>query len=441
MNNIKKQVDTFLRLSGIHADTVDIDKGCREFVEEMTRGLDGSESSLRMICTYLSPEGEIPVNKPVVVMDTGGTNFRVALVRFDSDRKPVTDYFKSYPMPGSTGEISRDEFYDTVSDYLMPVINESGIIGWCFSFPTEILPDKDGRLLYFDKEVRVRGMDGDMLGASLLKKLREKGVKGEKSIVVLNDTVATLLGGKSACPGREFGSYVGYILGTGTNTCYIEDNRNISKLPDVSARPGQTIINTESGGFDRAPRSAVDIDFDRRTADPGAQLFEKMISGAYQGSLFYELLRRAAVDGLFSTDYASYISGIGGLASRDINDFLTYPYSDANVLARGIGGRNSGSEQDRVALYFLIDGFVERAAKLSAINLAAVVVKSGSGANPCRPVCIAAEGTTFEKSAMFRKKLDYYVKHDLNDRLGLFCEFITVESSTLIGTAIAGLLN
>ena len=48
---------------------------------------------------------------------------------------------------------------------------------------------------------------GDIIGASLLAALAEKGVRGHKSIVVLNDTVATLLGGKAACPDREFGSY------------------------------------------------------------------------------------------------------------------------------------------------------------------------------------------------------------------------------------------
>lgn len=438
MKEIKERVASFLRRQGMHHEAVDIALGCKDFIDEMTRGLTGGESSLRMISTYISPEGEIPSGEPVVVMDAGGTNFRVALVSFDGDKKPKIDYFMTYPMPGAGEEIAREVFYDRMSEYLLPVIDKSSKIGWCFSFPTEILPNRDGKLLYFDKEVRVLGMDGDIIGTSLLEALEKKGIKGRKSIVVLNDTVATLLGGKAACPDREFGSYVGYILGTGTNTCYVEDNRNITKLPELSKIPGLTIINTESGGYGLAPRGSVDLDYDRGTADPGAQLFEKMISGAYQGSLLLELLRRAAADGLFSEEYAAYINSVSALSARDINDFCQYPYSSCGVLS---GSLRREVQADRLTVYYIIDGFIERAAKLSATNLAAVIIKSGKGGDPTLPVCVTAEGTTFNKSALFRKKLDYYVTHDLNNRLGIYCEFVGAENATLIGTAIAGLLN
>lgn len=438
MVGTKKRIDEFLKKYGMHYESIDIEFMCRDFVCEMARGLNGEESSLRMICTYISPDGDIPSEEPVVVMDAGGTNFRVALVRFDSDTNPVIEYFTTYPMPGSTGEITREEFYDMVSDYLLPVIDRCSKIGWCFSFPTEILPNKDGRLLYFDKEVRVTGMDGDVIGVSLLKALEKKGVMGHKSIVVLNDTVATLLGGKAAYPDRLFDSYVGFILGTGTNTCYIEDNWDITKVQELATKPGVTIINTESGGYGRAPRGSIDVDFDRSTVDPGAQLFEKMISGAYQGSLMFELIRHAIGDGLFSAEYSEYLDSLTGLSARDINDFCLYPYSSSGVLANGI---RRESDNDRTMMYWLIDAFIERAAKLSAMNLAAVIIKSGKGTNPCLPICIAAEGTTFSKSALFRKKLDYYVKHYLNDQIGIFCEFVSADNATVIGTAIAALIN
>lgn len=438
MAEIKERVSLFLKKQGMHYETIDIVSGCSDFIEEMTRGLNGEESSLRMICTYISPDGDIPSGESVVVMDAGGTNFRIGLVGFDDDKKPVIEYFMTYPMPGSTGAITRAEFYDTVSDYLLPVIDCCSKIGWCFSFPTEILPNKDGKLLYFDKEVCVTGMDGDVIGASLLKTLEQKGVEGHKSIIVLNDTVATLLAGKAANPDREFGSYAGFILGTGTNTCYIEDNRNITKIPELIVKPGVAIINTESGGFGLARRGCVDIDFDSNTTDPGAQKFEKMISGAYQGSLMFELIRRAIAEGLFSAAYSEYLYGLTGLSSRDLNDFVLYPYSSNGIIARGM---QREADNDRTTMYWLIDAFIERAAKLTAINLAAVIIKSGKGTNPCLPVCIATEGTTFSKSALFRKKLDYYVKHYLNDQVGIFCEFVSADNAALIGTAIAALIN
>ena len=163
----------------------------------------------------------------------------------------------------------------------------------------------------------------------------------------------------------------------------------MTKLPGLCAQPGLTIINTESGGYGLAPRGSVDIDFDRGTADPGAQLLEKMVSGAYQGSLLFELLKRAAEAGLFSSEYASYLRGLSSLSARDINDFCLYPYSGEGVLSGGLG---CSAESDRQTVYWLIDGFIERAAKLSAMNLAAVIVKSGKGTNPCLPVLCRCRG-------------------------------------------------
>jgi len=54
---------------------------------------------------------------------------------------------------------------------------------------------------------------------------------------------------------------------------------------------------------------------------------------------------------------------------------------------------------------------------------------------------VTAEGTTFYKSKLFRGKLDYYVKECLNDKLDVYCEFVQADHATLVGTAIAGLLN
>jgi hexokinase len=54
---------------------------------------------------------------------------------------------------------------------------------------------------------------------------------------------------------------------------------------------------------------------------------------------------------------------------------------------------------------------MKRAAKLVTINLSSVIQKTWKGMNACKPVCIAAEGTIFYKSRLFRGKLDYYIKN------------------------------
>jgi len=438
MTEIKGKATEFLKKYGIWAEDICFEKELQAFIREMRDGLSGKKSSLGMLCTYLSPEGEVAVNEPVIVMDAGGTNFRVAVVTFNQDKTPVIEDFQRYPMPGTNGEISKEEFFSTIADYLMPVIDRSNKIGFCFSYPTEILPNKDGRLIRFNKEVKVRDMVGEEIGRGILEVLRQRGIKEEKRIVILNDTVATLLGGKAAYPDRVFDSYIGFILGTGTNTCYIEENAGIEKASGLD-RHGYTIINTESGGYDKAPRGAIDIYLDSKTNDPGTQQFEKMISGAYQGSLITEVIRRAMSENMFSDEFRKRFEKVDVLSSRDIDEFCYYPYSSKYTLSACTD--HADGENDRLMLYYLIDGVMERAAKLVTINLAAIMHKTGKGKNPCRPVCVPAEGTTFYKSKLFRDKLNYYVKTCINEELNIYCEFVKAENATLIGTAIAGLLN
>ncbi len=460
MENYRAKVDAFLRRYDM-LPTRDLTADCQAFVTQMQAGLTNEPATLKMLCTYISADRAIPLQEPVIVMDAGGTNFRVALVHFDEQHQPVIESFTTHPMPGTRGEISSDEFYAAIVSYLEPVIHRSNRIGFCFSFPTVITPDRDGLLLGFNKEVKVRDMHNVLVGTGLKQALKAAGVREDKQIVMLNDTVATLLGGKAASPGRVFGSYIGYILGTGTNTCYIERNPNIVKHPDVTSQPGSTIINIESGGYGGFERGEFDRRYDQTTADPGAQQLEKMVSGVYIGHVLLEVLHQAAADGLFSSDTATRLAALPSLAARDIDEFCNYPYASNHVLGRCLSGSGSPApagaaaaagqpaqsatadeiEADRQILYALIDRLIERAARFSAINLAAVISQSGQGANPCAPVLITAEGTTFYKLKLFRAKLDYYVRTLINDQLGLYCEFTRVDNATLIGTAIAGLTN
>lgn len=435
----RHQVAQFLDKHGMRTTDLTLEAQKDRFLTDMKAGLSGKRDSLKMICTYISAEGDIPIEKPVIVMDAGGTNLRVALVTFDEKRKGQATDFRTYPMPGTKGELDAEAFFEALADCLMPVIHKSSDIGFCFSFPTEILPNKDGRLMHFNKEVKVTGVEGLMIGAELKAALKKRGVIEEKHLVLINDTVATLLGGKAAYPERAFDGYIGFILGTGTNTCYIEDNAKISKaigLPDQ----GRTIINVESGGYAHAPRGDIDALLDSKTANPAQQQFEKMISGAYQGPLLLELMRQAALEGLFSSAVAEKLLALSELTAKDIDDFCYYPQG-YNTLSNLLAAENADRSSDARTLYWLMDFVYERAAKLVVVNLAALIEKTGTGTDPLLPVCVAAEGTTFYKSKLFRGKLDFHVRQYLNDEKGLYCEFVKAENTTLMGTAIAALLN
>ena len=100
----------------------------------------------------------------------------------------------------------------------------------------------------------------------------------------------------------------------------------------------------------------------------------------------------------------------------------------------------SGNPDDRIALYDIIEASFERSARITAINLAAIITHIGAGKDQTRPVCVMAEGTTFKKSVLFCNKLNVYVRQLLNNQLGLYCTILSEEDVTLTGTAVAALM-
>ena len=163
-----------------------------------------------------------------------------------------------------------------------------------------------------------------------------------------------------------------------------------------------------------------------------------MISGAYLGPLCLWTVRTAAEDGLLSKNSAENLKKIKELSTKDVDDFMSYPQGKGGPLSSAL---KTASEEDLATAYYLIDRLIERAAKLTAINLSSVAIKSGKGQNPCRPVCIVAEGTTFYHLKSLKQRVEYYLQDYLVNQKGIFYEIINVENATLIGAAIAGLTN
>ena len=436
IRHIRDKVTDFLKQNEMDFERIDIHKETEVFIKDMEMGLNGEPGYLDMLPTYIPMNDTIPSDEPVIVMDAGGTNFRVAVVHFDENKNPIISDYNKYSMPGTKGQISREEFLQIIVEYLTPVIHKSNKIGFCFSYPIAIQPNGDGIPLRFSKEIQIEGLVGQPVGALILEALKDAGYLEEKKIVLLNDTVSTLLGGKAAYDHRNFDSYAGFILGTGTNTCYIEKGENIGKLKESAKLYETMLINMESGAYRRSPSGKMDLEFDRQTVDPGMALFEKKISGAYLGGIAGVVLNHAVEEkGLFSDAFREHFLQAEELSTIDVNYFMRWPYGD-NLFSKicDITGQN-----DRATLYHLFDCLVERAAKLVATNLIAVVLKTGKGQDPSRPVCITADGSSFYKLKNFKRKLEYYLEIHLIKERRLYYEFVEVENANLTGSAIAAL--
>ncbi|MFO7936492.1 MAG: hexokinase [Kiritimatiellia bacterium] len=435
------KVDCFLKDNGLDINAVDREKLLSEFKNEMSAGLKNGDSSLAMIPSFISIDKDIRTDMPVVVLDAGGTNLRTAVLEMKENGDVEKSGFAKCPMPGTREELTNDEFFTAFADFLEPNLSTSNdTIGFCFSYPAEITPQCDAILKCWSKQIKAPGVVGQRIGAGLCDQLEKRGYT--RRFVILNDTVATLLAGKSSGVSHHYSAYVGLILGTGTNTAYVEKNHNIVKRPDLDP-DGSMVINIESGGFNKIEQSRFDKLLDQRMIDPGAYTFEKMLSGAYLGQLCTVVLIEAAKAGFFSGSAADSI------LSRDGNGEKWQPFSNKSV-DDFCGGKPAEDNpfldtafncDDREIVKKLCTPVYERAAVLTAVNIASAIIKTGSGSDPSAPVCVNVDGSSYYLTitADFKNRVRTELKELLAKR-NLHYELIKVEDSPIIGAAVAGLM-
>ena len=425
------KVDSFLERHSLLASSVDDESVLSFILSEMDKGLKGEESSLEMIDAFVGTDVQIKPGESVIVLDAGGTNFRTCLVTFDEDRKPVISDFQKVGMSGAKSPVTAKEFFSILADNVERLIDKSDKIGFCFSYAAKITEDHDGIPLMFSKEIKAPEVIGKPIGASLLKELEERGYDvSKKKVSVVNDTVATLLATKAKCSDICSG-YIGFILGTGTNTAYAELNRNIGKIRSAEPEARQ-IINVESGDM-HIELGDIDKAFIAGTKDPGSYFFEKAISGAYLGPFSHRVIEEAIKEGVLSSGFGERFSKISTLSTTYMSNYLEMCHNPDYVLVSLLD-----NEEDASALFRILDAIIERAAKLTAINLTAAVLKSGLGSEPRYPVLINADGTTFYKT----ENLEFYTRKYLFDILlkkhRRYVRIVNVPDSPVYGAAIAG---
>ncbi len=424
--------EEFLERHMLTASSVDADRTLDFILSEMEKGLAvENSSSLQMIPTYVSPDAEIVPGKSVIVMDAGGTNFRTCLVTFDDEKHPVISDFRKVGMPGVKEEVSAAEFYSILADNIERLIDKSDRIGFCFSYAASITEDHDGIPIVFSKEIKAPEVIGKPLGKNLLDELARRGHDvSKKKVAVVNDTVATLLAAKAERPDYA-SSYIGFILGTGTNTAYTEQNSRIGK---IKLSEGREIINVESGCL-AIELGDLDKEFVSGTKDPQKYWFEKKISGAYLGPFAAHVIEAAIKEGVLTSDFAERYRAIEPLNTTRMSHYLESCHNPEYDLVKAVGD----NEKDAAALYKILKAIIERAGKLTAINLTAAVLRSGEGQNPRLPVVINADGTTFYKTAFLEFYTRLYLDELLEKKHGRYYEIVNIDNSPTLGAAIAGL--
>lgn len=426
----RQRTHDFLHDHGMHPADLDMAAELKKFRANMDSGLAGrcGRSDCKMLPAYVTVDRRPPLGERVLTLDAGGTNLRAALVSF-AENGPVIEELRTRPVPGLGAPITRAGFLREVADFAAPLAGRADRLGYCFSYQAEVLPNGDGKVLKFSKEVVVEDGNGMLVCQELLDTFSAMGLPAPKTFALVNDTVAALLGGYAAA-GDPSDGWLGLILGTGNNICYLADSGHIRRpIPGWTAP--SMVVNMESGVYSGFPQGTFDRELDAASMSPGEYGNEKMVGGVYQGEVLSRTLAGAAE--LFSEGCQERLDRAGQFTSADLSAFAMDPAAPGALADLCV------TPEDRDAMGVLVDCLLERAAKLVVITLAGPMEAENMGKTA--PAHVVAEGSTFWKNAVLREKIERKAAEFIFGELDRRCAFMGADSPNLTGAALAALMR
>jgi len=390
--------------------TDELKKIADDLQKKIEEGLMKDGMEISDIPTHIHPQKNIRDEK-VLVLDWGGTNFRAAIVEFKNGKPAVIETKKRLLSAEVTAGFKQDDLHEQMATTIAELKNldESVTqIGYCFSYPAASCLNGDATLLRWTKNIDIPDMVGEPVGESLVKYLNNhKDIKTTfTGVKVLNDTVACLFAGLSE---TGYDSYMGLIVGTGTNMASLMRLDKIEKINNKDA--GLIPVNLEAGNFQPPYLTVIDGLVDAMSNNKGRQRFEKAISGGYIGEIFKTF---------FFDEKIKY-----NFDGEDLSKMINNP-------------ENHPDNQVAVARWIY-----DRSAKLVAASLAGLVQVLVSQDSSMKRFCLAADGSVFWGKD--RNGKPYYkelVEKELQTLLpdGVSVAIIDeMADPNLVGSAIAAL--
>lgn len=362
------------------------------FLHDMEEGINGRPSSLAMLPSFLTkPAGS---EKGVfLALDFGGTNVRVLLAELTGKGKYtilarhnvlLADPVKGYDYTSSSATAA--DLFGFLADQLALIASPDKIylLGHTFSFPCRQTGINESFLLYWTKEIKTAGVEGQNIAELLRQALFSRSLFHIHPVVIANDTVSALL----AAAYQDTYADIGSICGTGHNTCYLEPSGHIQPM----------YINIESGNFDKLPGNRYDTLLDKASSRPGAAMLEKRCAGRYIG----ELLRLVLVDMiqekiLFSGSCPPFLRNEHSLTGKDVA-VLQHAADKPEQTAAWLASHSSqliSTAGDQQLLQTAAKLIAERSARLAAATYAAVLKRIDPSLDYRHTIAI--DGSLYEK--------------------------------------------
>jgi hexokinase len=272
------------------------------------------------------------------------------------------------------GEISEEEIFN---------------LGFTFSFPVNQIGINKGMLMRWTKGFDIQDAVGRDVCALLQTEIDELHLP-VKVAALVNDTVGTLMARSYTSPGKT-GTLLGAIFGTGTNGAYVEKLDKVTKLTKAN----------DAGDYDNSlrtlPNTPYDVELDKKSVNPGIQMFEKRVSGMFLGELLrlslLELIKDPAVP-LFADDNSASNDVHSTTQIHDGSPIWKQWGIDTSFLSVCAGDNSPGyrmlrqtldkdydisavSAEDAEAVRQIAGAIGRRAARLSAVAIGAIVINTG----------------------------------------------------------------
>lgn len=352
----------------------DLNKIRTNFVQELRKAAKGTKNSIAFAKNPLPSKTYIRNGDFYQAMVIGGSTMKHATFKKTAKGTKLLGGTRKHDVPKLKNGKTLFEFF---KKHLAPDIT---YVGLNFAYPmSPILRNNslDGELMTGTKEHKFQGLVGKNIGEQIEKYILKS--EGRKIHVnVANDTVCLVLSGVGKDTPQHI---VGGIVGTGTNFGFFHDKR--------------TIVNLESGNFNKFPQSDAGKAIDKKSSNPGWHIYEKELAGEYLYKHYNYLLKK----------YKCTSKPISGTYQLD-------------AIAE-----SSRKVESKIAAALL-----ERSAALIATQIAAIYDFKKK-----KKLTFVMEGSIFWKGWHYRSNVRKYLR-----RFGLtssHIRFVEVRESSLMGAA------
>eukprot|EP00096_Caligus_rogercresseyi_P013471 TRINITY_DN6113_c0_g1_i1.p1 TRINITY_DN6113_c0_g1~~TRINITY_DN6113_c0_g1_i1.p1 ORF type:complete len:536 (+),score=189.85 TRINITY_DN6113_c0_g1_i1:261-1868(+) len=392
-----------LRLNNDHIHIVE--QAMRKSIQS---GLQGdSSASVKCYPTYVTQLPNGAEEGRFLSLDLGGTNFRVLYLEIE-DGDFLMDS-KIYAIPQSIMTGSGKLLFDHIAACLADFVTDRELggqrlpLGFTFSFPLEQISLANAKLVRWTKGFNCSDVEGQDVVGLLQEAINRRGDIKIDICAILNDTTGCLM----TCASLDSRCRIGLILGTGTNACYLERVKDIALIKGSSFPAEHMLVNTEWGGFGEAGEldfilTKWDLAVDQLSVNPGAQIFEKMISGMYMGELIRQVLVDLIKDDLIFFDCnKDKILERGCFYTRFASEIESDPVGDYTrtkaVLEELEMDPETVSEEDCSALRYVCECVSRRASFMASAGIAALLKKMDY-----KDVLIGIDGSLFRYHPHFK---------------------------------------